>query len=267
MFDLLVKKVTETVDDHKTTILTGIGVAGTITTAVLSSRAGYHSAGIIQAEAIRRNVRNEHREEGEVWEDPRLTTKERIWMVGPQFVPAVGTGVLTIGAIIFANRLSAKETAAMAAMYSMSDKTFQEYKAKVQEKLGQNKETALRDEIAQNRVDNNPPDDRRVVITGNGDVLCYDVLTDRYFRSKVETIRRAENEINALILNEDVVSLSRFYEEIGLNVTPFSDSVGWNLENRCELEISTVMSTDQQPCISIDFKRWPKSDYDNIYHP
>lgn len=257
MFDLIFKKVTETVDDHKTTILTGIGVAGTITTAVLSGRAGFRAAQII--DTMYRERFNS--------DDETVSTKEKIWAAGPQFIPAVGTGALTIGAIVFSNRLSAKETAAMAAMYSMSDKTFQEYKAKVQEKLGQNKETALRDEIAQNRVDNNPPDDRRVIITGNGDVLCYDVLTDRYFRSKVETIKHAENEINALILNEDVVSLSRFYEEIGLNVTPFSDSVGWNLENRCELEISTVMSIDQQPCISIDFKRWPKSDYDNIYHP
>ena len=155
----------------------------------------------------------------------------------------------------------------MAAMYSMSDKTFQEYKTKVQEKLGQNKEQAVRDEIAQERVNNNPPTDRTVVITGNGDVLCYDVLSDRYFPSTVEKIRRAENEVNSLILNEDEVSLGRFYEEIDLKVTPFSDTVGWNLENRCEVEITTVMSPDGRPCVAIDFKRWPQSDYNRVFHP
>lgn len=155
----------------------------------------------------------------------------------------------------------------MAAMYSMSDKTFQEYKTKVQEKLGQNKEQAARDEIAQERINSNPPSDSTVIITGNGDVLCYDVLSDRYFRSTVESIKRAENEVNSLILNEDEVSLGRFYEELDLKVTPFADSVGWNLENRCEVDITTVLSPDQQPCIQIDFKRWPKSDYNRVYHP
>lgn len=263
MFDVIVKKATHLVEDNSTTILTGIGVAGTITTAVLSGRAGFKAG--TEFEKIE-NLRIEHREaNGPDDENEPMTTKEKLWEFGPQFIPVVGTTVVTVAAIIFSNRLSAKETAAMAAMYGLSDKTFQEYKEKVQEKLGQNKETALRDEMAQERIDRNPPTGRDVIITGNGDVLCYDVLTDRFFRSTVESIKRAENEINAEILNHDMVSLSRFYEEIGLKVTPFSDSVGWNLNNRCEIEISTVMSPDQQPCISVDFKRWPKDNYDNIY--
>lgn len=258
MFDVIVKKATHLVEDNKTTILTGIGVAGTITATVLSGRAGWKAAyKISYADHDRFNDPKDERNE--------LDTREKLLLVAPDFIPAVGTCALTVTAIIFANRLSARETAAMAAAYGLSDKTFQEYKEKVQEKLGQNKETALRDEIAQERIDNNPPTGRDVIITGNGDVLCYDVLTDRFFRSTVESIKRAENEVNAEILNHDMVSLSRFYEEIDLKATPYSDSVGWNLENRCDIEISTVLSTDKQPCISLDFKRWPKPDYDNIY--
>lgn len=257
MFDVVFKKIASAVEDNKTTILTGIGVAGTVTTAVLSGRAGLRAGRILE----------QHENRLVLEEDPDndWTVKEQLWHIGPLFIPAAGTCLLAVTATIFANRLSAKETAAMAAMYSMSDKTFQEYKEKVQEKLGQNKETALRDEIAQKRVDDNPPDNRTVIITGTGDVLCYDVLTDRYFTSTVETIKRAENEINAELLNHDMVSLSRFYEEIGLNVTPYSDSVGWSLENRCELDITTTMSKDQQPCIAVDFKRWPKADYDKVW--
>lgn len=261
MFDVMVKKVVGVVEDNKTTILTGIGVAGTVTATVLSGRAGYKANQIMQEAWFKRVDEAESDE----YPDP-FTTKEMIWMTAPQFVPAAGTCLLACTATIFSNRLSAKEVAAMTAMYTMSDKTFQEYKEKVQEKLGQNKEQAVRDEIAQERINNNPPTDSTVIITGNGDVLCYDVLSDRYFRSTVENIKRAENEINSLILNEDEVSLGRFYEELDLKVTPFADTVGWNLENRCEVEITTVLSPDQQPCIQVDFKRWPKSDYARIYH-
>lgn len=254
MFDLVFKKITDVVDQNKTTILTGIGVAGTITTAVLSGRAGFRAAQIID-DMYRTRVDSD---------DETVSTKEKIWAAGPQFIPAVGTGTMTVAAIIFANRLSARETAAMAAMYSMSDKTFQEYKAKVQEKLGQNKETALRDEIAQNRVEANPVDDRTVIITGGGDVLCYDILTDRYFNSTVEKIKQVQNEINAEILNHDMVSLGRFYDMIGLQVTAYSDSVGWNLDNLCEVQFSATVSSDNRPCMAIDFARYPKPDYDRV---
>lgn len=257
MFDLVGKKVVDAINENKTTILTGIGVAGTVTATILSGRAGWKAG-----------RQYETREQIlEDFENKDMSTKDQVLAYGPMFIPAAGTCLLACTATIFSNRLSAKETAAMAAMYSMSDKTFQEYKTKVQEKLGQNKEQAARDEIAQERINSNPPSDSTVIITGNGDVLCYDVLSDRYFRSTVESIKRAENEVNSLILNEDEVSLGRFYEELDLKVTPFADSVGWNLENRCEVDITTVLSPDQQPCIQIDFKRWPKSDYNRVYHP
>lgn len=270
MFDVIVKKATHLVEDNSTTILTGIGVAGTITTAVLSGRAGFKAATILHAEALNRvPERDSDGEPINVGQDfvglPDIPTKEKIWLTGAQFVPAVGTCALTVIAIIFANRLSAKETAAMAAAYSMSDKTFQEYKDKVQEKLGQNKEQAIRDEVAQDRINRNPPNNHTVIITGGGDVLCYDVVTDRYFNSTVENIKKAENNVNGEIANHDAVPLSRFYDSIGLRPTPYTEEVGWNIDNRCEVQFSTVLSPDQRPCISIDFARYPRADFDKVY--
>lgn len=258
MFDVIVKKATHLVEDNSTTILTGIGVAGTITATVLSGRAGFRAAEIL--------AEHEYKKEYKAGEQAEnTTTKEKIWLVGPQFIPVVGMNVVTVAAIIFANRLSAKETAAMAAAYSLSDKTFQEYKEKVQEKLGQNKETALRDEIAQNRVDANPPDSRNIIITGSGEVLCYDTLTDRYFESTVEKIKQAENAVNLEIVNADAVPLSRFYDHIGLMPTPFTEDVGFNIDNRCDVQISATMSKDNRPCMAIDFASWPKPNYDKVW--
>jgi len=240
-------KLVHLVEDNSTTILTGIGVAGTVTTCVLAGRAGFKAANMLHAE----------------WEDPEnVPLAEKVKQVGPQFIPAAGCAVVTIAAVVYANRLSAKETAAMAAMYTMSDKTFQEYKTKVQEKLGQNKEQAIRDEVAQDRINRNPPNNSTVIITGGGDVLCYDVVTDRYFNSTVENIKRAENTVNGEIANHDAVPLSRFYDAIGLRPTPYTEEVGWNIDNRCEVQFSTVLSPDQRPCVSIDFARYPKADFD-----
>ena len=54
----------------------------------------------------------------------------------------------------------------------------------------------IRDEIAQDRVNANPPNSREVLIAGTGEVLFFDMLTGRYFQSTMEDIKRAENKVN-----------------------------------------------------------------------
>ena len=152
----------------------------------------------------------------------------------------------------------------MAAAYGLSEKTFSDYKEKVEEKLGVSKEQAIRDEIAQDRVKALPPSGQTIII-GGGEVLCFDVLTSRYFMGNMEKIKKAENEINSEILTCDGASLSRFYDEIGLPPTPHSDTIGWDIDNRCEVEVSAVMAEDERPCLSIDFKSWPKPDYGKVW--
>jgi hypothetical protein len=254
MISTLLGKVTHLVEDNSTTILTGIGVAGTITTGVLAGRAGFRAAELIATEEL------DQTSDGTI-----LSASERFKLTWSEFIPPIGAAALTVGAILYSHKLNAKETAALVAAYSMSDKTLQEYKEKVQEKLGVKKETELRDEIAQTRIDRNPPNNSTVIITGSGEVLCYDVVTDRYFQSTAENIQKAENSVNLDIANHDAVPLSRFYDELGLRPTPYTESVGWNIDNRCEVQVTAAKSPDNRPCLSIDFARYPKPDFDRVY--
>lgn len=251
----LLKQAEQILTDNSTAVLTGVGVTGTITTAVLTGRASYKAAQIIDDEMRARvNQTNEV-----------VSTKEKLKLVWPMYIPAAGVGGLTIASIILANRLSSKQAAALTAAYGISEKAFQEYKEKVVEKLGQTKETAIRDEVAQDRIKQQPVNTRELVITGNGKVLCYDMLTGRYFESSVEEIKRAENAVNYEIVTSDSATLSKFYDEIGLSPTAYSDSVGWDIDNRCEVQFSTVMSVDDRPCIAVDYARWPRPDYGKIW--
>lgn len=263
IYQVLAKKVQVFAVENSPIILTGVGVVGTVTTAVLTGRASFKAAHIIHQEALQRS--HEHAES--VGKDfvglPDLPRGEKVKLVWTEFIPPVGVGAITVTSIIFANRISTSRAAAMAAAYAVSDKTFSEYKEKVQERLGVKKETDIRDEIAKERIDANPPG--TLIVVGDGDVLCYDVLTGRYFKSAVEKLKKAENEVNADIVSGDGASLSRFYDEIGLPQTPYSDTVGWNLDNRCELQLSTVLTDDDRPCISVDFAGWPKPDYIKIW--
>jgi hypothetical protein len=241
----LFKKAQDLVEENASAILTAVGVVGTVSTAVLTGRASFKAAQLISDEEDRR-IRKLHEQPSDIdMSNPiQLELKDKVMLVWPQYIPATGVGTLTIASIIMANRVSSN-------------------KDKVVEKFGDKKATEVKDDIAQDRVNANPP--QNIIITGAGDVLCYDSLSDRYFESTIEKIRQAENTVNFEIANHDEVSLGRFYEEIGLKVTPYSDTVGWNLNNPCKVEFSTVMTDDGRPCIAVEFASWPEVSYHKIY--
>ena len=149
----------------------------------------------------------------------------------------------------------------MAAAYTVSEKAFEEYREKIVEKLGANKERQARDEVAQDRVNANPVGRTEVIVTGGGNVLCYDMYTGRYFQSDMETIKQAQNNLNHHILNNVYASLNDFYDMIGLSRIKTGDEIGWNSDKLMEIYFSTTMSDDQKPCIAIDFSVEPVRNY------
>jgi hypothetical protein len=250
-------------ENHSTTILTGIGVGGTVVTAVLTGRASFKAADLINQEQD--SVVAAWRE-GESDSPPQdLSKTQKVKLVWKEYLPPVASGVLTCTSIIVANKISSKKIAALAVAGGISERALQEYKEKVVERLGERQNVKLRDEIAQDRVSNAPLSTKEVILAGTGEVLCYDMLSGRYFQSTVEELKRAENKINFQIVQFMRASLSEFYDEVGLPPTPFTDSVGWNANNPIELALSTVMSPDGRPCIAVDFTRHPTHDYDRMY--
>lgn len=253
------KTVERLLSENANVLLTAAGVAGTVTTAILTGRATFKAAELIEESETKMIA-----DDNLPIRDTLLSTKEKVKMVWPLYLPAAGVGTGTIAAIVMANRISSKRAAALAAAYGISEKAFQEYKEKVVEKLGEKKERDMKDEIAQDRVSNNPLTPQ-VVIAGTGEVLCYDSLTGRYFMSTIETIKRAENRVNYDIIHHMYASLSSFYEEIGLPSTSNSDELGWNTDHYLDVTYSTTLAADGRPCIVIDFKLAPITNYARLY--
>lgn len=233
--------------DNSPAILTAIGVVGTVTTAVLSARAA------VQATEIIREARHDaslmNRQEPDLRERAALT-----WDV---WLPPVLSGGLTVGATIGSNYVSSRRITALAAAYAIAERAFDEYRDKVKERIGDRRERSIRDDIAQDRVDRNPVSASHVHVTGNGDVLCYDAYTGRYFYSTMEDLRRAQNDINYSVINHSYASLTDFYGLIGLDQTKFSDEIGWNVDNLLEIQFSTTLSDDGRPCMVVDFRTAP----------
>lgn len=241
----IVRRAQKATADNAPTILTALGVTGLVTTAVLTGKASFKAAQVLEKEH-HRLVDNEF--------EP-LPSLERFKILLPDvwklYIPAVGTGAVTIACIVSANHISTRRTAALASAYSIAQEGFREYKEKVLEKLGDKKEQEVRDEIAQDKVNKNPPSE--VIFIGQGEVLCLDQYSGRYFMGDLEAIRKAANDTNWQILNNDYASLTDFWDRLGLDSTSESDNIGWNTDAKLELEIGSAIAKDGRPCLAVGF--------------
>jgi hypothetical protein len=223
-------------------IMTVIGVTGTLATAYLTGKASFKAAEILAEE------------------DPHMEAKEKLLVVWKLYVPAAGTAALTVAAILFSHHVNARRAAAMASAYALSEKIFEEYKEKVIEKLGNKKEEEIRHELNQDRLDRNPASKSEVIII-NGNVLCYDKLSGRYFLSDYEAIRKAANDINEQIIHSHYASLGDFYDKLGLPQIGLSEELGWNLDTMLDLKLDHGISDDNRPCLVIEYEVSPARSY------
>lgn len=252
------KRLARTATDNSPAILSATAVAGVISTAVLTGRASVKAADVIRdAEELRK--------EYEELAPDRLPNKERLELVWKLYIPPVLTAAATVGCIIGSNHISSRRNAALLSVYSLTETAFKEYKDKVVETIGEKKEQAVRDSIANDQIAANPPSSNEVIIMSGSDVLCYETWIGRYFRSDYEALRKIENDLNHTILHDNYVSLNDFYREVGISTVEHGEEVGWNLDNKVDFYFSSVLTDDKKPVLSVSFSNPPKPGYYKVY--
>ena len=238
-----VKNLGGVISRNSPAILTGLGCAGVLTTAILTGRATLRASEILKMEAP----------------DEQLPATEIVKLTWKVFIPPVLVGASSIACIIGASTINTHRNAALAALYCLSETAFREYKEKVVEEIGRNKELKVRDSIAQDRVTTNPVGDRTIIFTGNGEVLCYDALCDRYFKSSAEKIRQQVLELNEDLRNDMWLDLNDLYYAIGLPSTKLGNQVGFDIDKGyIQVDYTGTLTPEGQPCLSIDMTVYPK---------
>lgn len=236
---------------HSPEILTGLGIAGMITTTVLAVKATPKALDLI-AEAEDKKFDNGHGE--------ALTKLEVVKVAWKPYIPAAITGVTSAACLIGASSVNSKRNAALATAYNLSATALSEYKEKVIETIGEKKENAIRDKVAEERIAKEPVNQSAIIVSGKGNTRCFDTITKRRFTSDIESIKSIVNELNRRMINgEDYISLNDFYYELGLDGSSIGDELGWNVaDGLIELDYSAQLDTDGIPCIVIDYAIAPK---------
>ncbi len=242
------KIIRATVSKHSPEILTGIGIAGMILTTVMAVRATPKALELLEGEKDERGT--------------ELEPMDMVKTAWKPYIPAAVTGTISVVCLISSTRVSAKRNTVLAAAYRLSEAAFAEYKEKTVETVGEKKEQLIRDKVARQKIEKDPVSNREIILTEKGDTLCYDALSGRYFKSDIDKIKKAENELNRELVNTMYISLNEFYYILGLKETKLGDDLGWNIDDGLiDITFSSQLADDGTPCLVMDYHIAPRYDY------
>lgn len=194
---------------NSATILTCVGAAGVVVTAVLTAKA--------TPKALARL------EEAKEEKGDDLTKLEVVKVAAPAYIRPVIIGAATITCVFGANVLNKRQQAALMSAYALLDRSYKDYKVKVEELYGDDANERVREELARDEYENNKPATPAI-----DTILFYDTFGDRYFESTIEAVQKAEYRINRDIHMRGYAMLDDFYELLDLEPLEGSCVLGWS---------------------------------------
>lgn len=192
---------------NASTILTWVGAAGVVGTAVLAVKATPKALTLLEAAK---------EEKGE-----DLTVTEKIVVAGPAYIPAVAVGASTIACVFGANILNKRDQAALMSAYALLDNSYREYKRKLEEIYGEEAGAQIREEIAQ---DHYVEEDIRA---SDEKLMFFDFYSMQFFESTMEEVLSAEYRFNQNFIMSGSACLNEFYDMVGLPRMPCGYQLGW----------------------------------------
>ena len=237
-------KVVNAVSEKSPEILIGFGLAGMLTSTVLACKATPKALDILEQE------------------DRELSKVDKVKLTWKCYAPAAVGYCVSAACIIGANSVNAKRNAVLAGAYKLSETALLEYRDKVVDILGEEKEKEIRETVAKGHI---APKENEVVIVGKGDTLCYDMFSGRYFKSEVSKIQKVVNEINYRLTHENIISANEFYIELGMSPVDMGYEHGWNIDDGLlDISFSSMITDDGQPCLVLHFDNLPKYGFDKL---
>ena len=235
---------------HEPELLVGIGIAGMISSTILAVKATPKALKLIEQERGYSDITKP------------LNIIKIAWR--PYLCPAV-LSIASITCIIGGTTINTKRNAALTTAYAITENAFSTYRDKVIETIGEKKEKNIRAKIAQDNVNNDPPSNNQVVITSGGNTLFKDSISERYFRSDIDKIRKIVNELNKKMISENYISLDDFYYELGLKPMKHADRLGWEVDDGLlEIYFNACLAENDEPCVVLDYNIYPKYGFDKL---
>lgn len=157
---------------HISTLLTCVGAIGVVATSIMAVKATPKAIKLLEAS---------EEEKGE-----KLTKLETVKIAAPAYIPAVVVGVSTIACIFGANILTKNSQASLASAYALLDRSYKEYRNKVNALYGEEADDTVRTEVANDYYEEY---DELIVDEEDDDVkLFFDYNTLQMFQAPMSKV-------------------------------------------------------------------------------
>lgn len=248
----LLSKSQKFLKKNSATILTCVGAVGVIATTVTAVKA------TPKAMALLETAKEEKGED--------LTKLETVKIAGPAYIPTVVIGVSTIACIFGANVLNKRGQASLMSAYALVDRSYKDYKKKVDELYGDEAGGQVRAGIAKDKYE-----EQDIPQLEDGKLLYFDFYSNRYFEATPAFVKTAEYEFNRKLMMDDCVYLNEWYCLIDLPALDHGLDFGWSTCANSDMYWQTwvdfhhekVIMDDGLECIIISFNQEPYPDFED----
>ena len=237
---------------NSATILTCIGSAGVIGTAVLAVKATPKAM-----ESIK--TAKEEKED--------LTILDVIRVAGPAYIPAGVVGLSTITCIFGANIINKKQQASLVSAYALLDRSYKEYRSKVKSLLGEDSDNQIIQEIVKDR--SNEEDIKHT----DGKMLFYEINSDTFFESTIKDVLSAEYHFNRNFVLRTYACLNELLDFLGVENIAGGNTIGWSIEagevfygySWIDFYHEDIVLEDGRKCCIIKTPFPPTADYIDVW--
>jgi len=226
---------------HSPVLMFTLGVAGTVGTVVLACKATLKLEGVLEEanDLIDKALTLEHASysERDRDRDLLLIKIKTVGKVAKLYAPTLIVGSLSIAALTGAHVTLSRRNLAGAAAYAGLDRAFREYRGRVAEALGVDKEKELRYDLVDVEIEDKTPDGtvtRIVKQRGPRGYSQYAMLFDENNKHWEPTnhhnsffIQSMQRWANDLLKSRGHIFLNEVYDLLGLPRTRAGAIVGW----------------------------------------
>lgn len=256
-----IKMTKKTIEKRLPEILTGLGIAGMLTSTVIAVKSTPKALKLIDAEKEKRKSEGNNED---------LKPVDIVQIAWKPYLPVLALSASSVACLIGANSVHGRRHAALYSAYKLSETALSDFKSKVEEVVPEKKVKEIKQKIAEDKVDdavnkeNKADGSTKVIISSDGDTWFVDPFTNGSFLSSTTKIDAAINRLNKRLFNEMFVSLSDLYDELELEHTTNSDYVGWSIDDDLiESDFSDAIVRNGKAYVVMDFTRRPEYGYDD----
>lgn len=239
------------IQKHSPEILAGVGVIGTVTSAVMACKATLKLNDILDDCKETRNkikevagnpkYENEYTPE-DVKKDITINYTQTAVKIAKLYAPAVILGSASLGCLLASNDILRKRNAALSAAYMTVDKSFKEYRGRVAERFGEEVEKEIRYNIKAQEIETvvANEDGSETVVMEEAKVMDPNLYSDyaKFFDEanpnwqndpeyNLMFLKSQQQYANDLLKARGRLFLNEVYDMLGIDRTKAGQVVGW----------------------------------------